>query len=83
MSFRGAQIYVQGQTRHRLTLLARVVPPVPRGPGIEATAITADELADSLLNEAMLTKYPALGQLEAQIRTLEESAAEAIRKGVA
>jgi hypothetical protein len=83
MSFRGATIYVQGQTRHRLTLLARVVPAVPRGPGVESTQMTADELADSLLNEAMLTKFPQLGPLEKQIKLLEDAAAESIRKEAA
>lgn len=78
MSFRGAQLFVQGQTRYRLTLLARVVPPVSRGNG-EATSMSADELGDSLLNEIMLTKYPRLKELEAQLKVLEEAFSESIR----
>jgi hypothetical protein len=80
-AFRGAQIYIQGQTRHRLNLLARIMPPVLRGPGAESTPMSADELADSLLNETILTKYPVLGKLETEIRALEEKAAVAIREG--
>lgn len=41
--------------------------------------MTADELGDSLLNEIMLTKYPALKALEAQMKVLEEAFTEAIR----
>jgi hypothetical protein len=87
MSFRGSQIYVQGQTRYRLSLLARVLPahrmtgPVGGGSYTPPPPKTADELADELLNEAMLTKYPPLAQLEAQIKVLEEAAANAIREG--
>lgn len=80
--FRGAQIYVQGQTRYRLNLLARIVQPKPGTilpVGTHPSAMTADELADSLLTEIMLTKYPALSALEAQIKVLEEAASEAIR----
>lgn len=84
MSFRGTQIYVQGQTRHRLNLLARVLPG-PYKPGqvlpggvMPPKQLTADELADQLLNEIMDAKYPVLKELEAQIKVLEEKAAEAI-----
>lgn len=41
--------------------------------------MTADELGDSLLNEIMLTKYPALKALEAQMKVLEEAFTESIR----
>lgn len=83
MSFRSAQIYVQGQTRYRLNLLARVMhgkPGTILPAGAHPNPITADELADQLLNEAIFSKYPVLGELEKQIKVLEDAAAEAIRR---
>lgn len=83
MSFRGAQIYIQSQTRYRLNLLARVMQGKPGTilpTGVHPNQVTADELADQLLNEAIFAKYPVLGELEKQIKVLEDKAAETIRE---
>lgn len=62
---RNDSIYVRWRTRRRLKWIAKAA-------STSATTITADEVADRLLNEVIEQKYPRIGELEKQMEETED-----------
>jgi hypothetical protein len=65
MSLRSSTIYVQPKTVRRLILVAKMYPERTTDvSGISPREKTADERADSLINEAINVKFPKVMELE-------------------
>lgn len=54
MRYRDSEIYIQGNTKRRLRWLAK---------GLD---VQLDELADEMLNAAIIARYPKITELEAE-----------------
>lgn len=70
MTFRGSQIYVRSETRKLLKLIATA-----RG-----LNETADEIGDTLLQAAILVKYPEIKPFLQKIEETEQEMILALRK---
>lgn len=77
---RNSQVYISGRTKHRLHLLANVTASQDVSMLEEKKHATADELADSIINEWLALNFPEITSLEMQIAELETRCAESIRK---
>ena len=69
MSFRAQTIYITSQTLKRLGLVLRLYPQK----SASDREMTRDELADSLINEAIGQKYPDAIGLEKAIADAEKN----------
>lgn len=67
---RNDSIYVKWQTRRRLKWIAKITGTRPGLPAAEG--VTADEVADRLLNEIIEQKYPNIDELERELEHAEK-----------
>ena len=68
--FRDYSVYVQGKTQRRLRWIVAAL----------GNTITADEYADTLLNEVIEQRYPSIIEAEKQFASAEQCFVESVRK---
>ncbi len=74
MSIRSSTIYVEPKTVRRLLVLVKLYPErvADIGSGMSPREKTADERADTLLNEAIKEKFPLVIELEKVLAKAEK-----------
>lgn len=72
--FRSSQIYIRAQTRRRLHWLAHALSDEKPGSSTSEPPkiLTADELADRIINETIQAKYPQVLKIEKEIKKIED-----------
>ena len=77
-AYRSAQIYVSTRTIKRLRLINRIFP--QRSSTDNTATASLDEVADAILNEAILTKWPECLELEKELARVEAEFAEKMKQ---
>jgi len=75
MKLRDKPIYLSYEVWRALWLLAK-----SEGPAEEGRSVTADEIADQMLRQAIREQYPQLMTHQAEIDKLEKKLIESLKK---
>lgn len=75
MNLRNVSAYITSRTLKRLGLVLKLYPQNSEGKAadMEGRNMTRDELADNLINEGIADKYPAVLDLEKELKQTEHN----------
>lgn len=65
--FRSSNIYISGETKRALHLIAKMYPFPPTG-----SVMTVDEMGDRMLKDAIFTNYPEVTEHIKKVKELED-----------
>lgn len=81
MSYRSSQLYIKPETKARLRLVLKLFPQAkPANALPDASSVTADELGDTLINNAIVTEYPEVMEVEREIARVQQAAIDKMKE---